>query len=141
MGSLLYNLKMGKDPKKYNKAELRYLFRRIISRIKDKPKGYFRLLKLRGACGYCYFDSAIEIDYRKLFIPTIIHEVLHDLYPDNWEGWTLRLESKLVNILTPYDVYKLMFVFFSKVEISRPKKKFKKKKSRFKTNNRLINKR
>jgi hypothetical protein len=141
MRSLLYNVKMGKDPKKFSRSELRYLFRRVLKRIKEKPRGYFRLMKLRGACGYCYFDSAIEIDYRKLLIPTIIHEVLHDLYPDNWEGWTLRLESKLVNILSPYDIYQLMFVFFSKVEISKPKRKYKKKKSRFKSNNRLINKR
>lgn len=132
---------MSKDPKTFNKNELRYLFRRILKRIKEKPRGYFKLLKLRGACGYCYFDSSIEIDYRKLLIPTVIHEVLHDMYPENWEGWTLRLESKLVNILTPYDVYKLMMAFFSKMEINKPKRVFKKKKSRFKTNSRLINKR
>lgn len=121
MGAPSYNYKEMKDPKKFTRAELRYLFRKICSRIRQKPRGYFILSKLRGACGYCIYDESIQIDYRKLIVPTIIHEVLHDMYPGQWEGWVLRLESKLVNILRTSDIIQLMTLFFSKLQ--KPKKR------------------
>jgi hypothetical protein len=118
------------DPKLYSKNKLRYIFNRILRRIKDKPKGYFVLIKLRGACGYCVFDKSIQIDYRKLLVPTIIHEVLHDMYPSKSEIWILRVESKLVNMLSTDDIYKLICLFFSRVILKNKKKgAFKKKKS------------
>lgn len=123
---------MLKDPKKITKSELRYLFRRIITRIKQKPKGYFLLLKLRGACGYCIFDKSIQIDYRKLLVPTIIHEILHDMYPDMYEQNVLRIESKLVNILSTEDIYNLLIVFFSRFNLNKTKKKVAKKKKKIK---------
>lgn len=135
MGSLLYNLNKVKDPKKINRSELRYLFRRVCLRIKQKPKGYFILSKLRGACGYCNFDRSIQVDYRKLLVPTILHEVLHDMYPDQWEGWVLRLESKIVNILKPADVVKLLTIFFARLQNNSVKKKVAKKRKKTKKQN------
>jgi hypothetical protein len=129
MGAVNYNKRMLKDPKKITKSELRYLFRRVIVRIKQKPKGYFTLQKLRGACGYCNFDESIQIDYRKLLIPTLIHEILHDMYPLMYEQTVLRIESKLVNILTTEDIHRLLLVFLSKFRSNKRKKVFKKKKS------------
>lgn len=128
MRSTLYNVNKVKDPKKFTRSELRYLFRKICLRIKQKPRGYFILSKLRGACGYCNFDQSIQVDYRKLLIPTILHEVLHDMYPDQWEGWVLRLESKLVNILKPDDVVSLMTLFFAKMQNNKKRRAAKKKK-------------
>jgi len=130
MASTFYNRYMSKDPKKLTKAELRYLFRRIISRIKQKPKGYFVLMKLRGACGYCTFDESIQIDYRKLLVPTIIHEIIHDMYPYMYEQNVLRIESKLVNMLTTDDIYKLLIVFFSRFNLNAKKKTISKKKKK-----------
>jgi len=118
---------VNQDPKDFKSAQLRYFFRRVLSRIKQKPRGYFVFKKLRGACGLCYWGEGIKIDPRKEIIPTIIHEVLHDLYPKNWEGWTLRVESKIVNILKPRDIYMLLNLFFSKMDISTKKSKKKKK--------------
>lgn len=129
MGSSSYNVNKVKDPKKFTRSELRYLFRRICLRIKQKPRGYFILSKLRGACGYCNFDESIQVDYRKLLVPTIIHEVIHDMYPDEWEGWVLRLESKLVNILKPADVVSLVTLFFAKMQNNKKRRTFKKKRN------------
>lgn len=118
------------DLKLFTKSKLRYMFRRILQRIDEKPKGHFSFKKLRGACGICEWDDGIKIDPRKQLIPTIIHEVLHDLYPKDWEGTILRLESKIVNILTPYDIYILVALFFNKLDlgIQRPHKAKKVKK-------------
>jgi hypothetical protein len=130
MGKKHHNKRvLNKDPKNFDHVQLRYIYRRILKRIKDKPKGYFQLARLRGACGVWYYDDCIKIDPRKEIIPTIIHEVLHDLFPNNWEGWTLRLESKIINILKPYDIFKLLQAFFTKLDIMPVKRtKFKKKK-------------
>jgi hypothetical protein len=102
------------------------MFRRVLQRINDKPKGHFSFKKLRGTCGICEWDDGIKIDPRKQLIPTIIHEVLHDLYPKDWEGIILRLESKIVNILTPYDIYILLTLFFDKLDLG--KKSYRKTK-------------
>jgi hypothetical protein len=120
------------DPKKFTQKKLRYYFRRIIARIQRKPRGFFEFKKMRGTCGIWSWDDPIKIDYRKPLIPTIIHEVLHDLYPDNWEGWTARVESKIVNILTPYDIYILLTAFFQKLDISPKPPKFAARKKRVK---------
>lgn len=127
MVSSSYNKHKVKDLKKFTRSELRYIFRRICMRIKQKPKGYFILSKLRGVCGYCNFDQSIQIDYRKLLIPTIIHEVIHDMYPNQWEGWVLRLESKLVNVMKPADVMCLLTLFFARMQNNTKKKTPKKK--------------
>jgi len=118
------------DPKLYNRAKLRYIFRRILQRIKEKPKGYFVLKRMRGTWGLYEYDQGITLDPRRNIIPTLIHEVLHDLYPNNWEGWTLRVESKLINILAPYDIFKLLTLFFQKLDITPMPKKIRAKKSR-----------
>jgi hypothetical protein len=105
------------DPKELSQAQLRYYFRRILKRIHEKPRGCFQFKKMRGTCGIWEWDEPIKIDFRKPLVPTLIHEVLHDLYPDNWEGWTLRVESKIVNIISAYDIYQLLFAFFQKLDI------------------------
>lgn len=119
------------DPKKFTKSKLRYIFRRVLTRIKQKPRGYFVLRKLRGTCGICLWEKGIAIDPRKSLVPTIIHEVLHDLYPENWEGWTLRVESKIINMISSYDIYHLLNEFFKKLDIV-PKKRLAPKRKRTK---------
>lgn len=106
------------DPKELTRSQLRYYFRRIVNRIYEKPRGCFKFKKMRGTCGMWYGDGAIQIDFRKPLVPTIIHEVLHDLYPKNWEGWTQRVESKIVNIINAQDTYRLVTAFFSKLDIA-----------------------
>jgi len=116
------------DPKAFTKNKLRYLYRKILQRIREKPKGYFTFKRLRGYHGICCWEEGISIDPRKELIPTLVHEVLHDLYPNNWEGWTLRLESKIINNITSYDIYVLLHEFFKKLDMGtyrklKPKKK------------------
>lgn len=118
------------DPKTFSKSKLRYLYRRVLQRIREKPKGHFVFRRMRGTWGICEFERGITVDPRKPIVPIIIHEVLHDLYPDNWEGWTLRLESKIVNVLTPYDIYILLTEFSKKLNtgVKHTRKRAKKRK-------------
>jgi hypothetical protein len=106
-----------KDPQKIKKTELIFIFKNIIKHIKSLPEGHFRLKKMRGVCGVCEWGDGITLDHRKPIIPTLIHEVLHDMFSDNNEEWVLRVESKIMQILTPKDVHRLMCCFLSKLEI------------------------
>lgn len=105
------------SPKKMDNVKLRYIFKRVLSRIKQKQKGFFKFRKMRGVRGLWYWGDLIEIDHRKEIVPTIVHEVLHDLYPENNEKWIGQVESKISQILKPYDVFCLMSAFFSKMEM------------------------
>lgn len=111
------------DPKDMDRKKLRYIFRRVLQRIKEKPEGFFKFRKMRLARGLWCGGDMIEIDHRDEIVPTIIHEVLHDLYETKSEKWVYRVESKISQILRPLDVYKLMISFFSKMEIPKRKKK------------------
>jgi len=106
------------DPKDFDRNKLRYLYRRIIKRIEDKPKGHFAFKKMKGLCGVCEWDEGIKIDPRRDIIPTIIHEVLHDMYPENWEGWTMRVESKIMGVLKTKDFIKLITTFCKKIDLN-----------------------
>ena len=121
---------INEDPTTLSRSKLRYLFRRVLKRIKEKPRGYFMFKKMRGTWGLYEFDDGITLDPRRTVIPTLIHEVLHDLYPNNWEGWTLRVESKIMNVLTPHDIYTLLIAFFQKLDVTPLKKRTRAKKSR-----------
>ena len=110
------------DPKNMDKKKLRYIFRRVLWRIKQKPDGFFKLRKMRGVRGLWWSGDMIEIDHRKEIVPTIIHEVLHDLYEYNSEKWVYQVESKISQIIKPRDVFNLMQSFFSKMEDIKPKK-------------------
>lgn len=126
---------INEDPSTLDNTKLRYLFRRVLKRIKEKPRGYFTFKKMRGTWGLYEFDDGIKLDPRRDIIPTLIHEVLHDLYPKNWEGWTGRVESKIMNVLTPYDIFCLLTCLFQKLDIG-PRvrgKKTKRPKRRIKT--------
>jgi hypothetical protein len=110
------------DPKDMDRKKLRYIFRRIVGRIKEKPNGFFQFRKMRGVRGLWWGGDLIEIDHRKEIIPTIIHEVLHDLYENNPEKWVYHVESKISQILNPKDVYTLINSIFSKMDIPKVKK-------------------
>jgi len=47
---------------------------------------------------------------------------LHDLYEDNNEKWIHRVESKVVQILKPYDVFRLMKATLAKTVMDKPRK-------------------
>jgi hypothetical protein len=107
------------DHKDMDRKKLRYIFRRILVRIKDKPNGFFKFRKMRGVRGLWWGGDLIEIDHRKEIIPTIVHEVLHDLYESKNEKWIRQVESKIAQILNPKDIFLLMEGVFSKMNIDK----------------------
>ena len=111
------------NPKKMDRKKLRYIFIRILKIINEKPDDFFKFRKMRGVRGLWHWGDMIEIDHRKEIIPTIIHEVLHDLYQDNNERWIHQVESKISQILQPYDVFRLMTLTFSKLDLQKKHKK------------------
>jgi hypothetical protein len=111
------------DPKDLDKKKLRYIFRRVVQRIKQKPNGFFQFRKMRGVRGLWYYGDLIEIDHRKEIVPTIVHEVLHDLYEEKNEKWIHQVESKISQILKPYDIFVLMMAIFSRMKLRKRKKK------------------
>jgi len=110
------------NPKEMDKKKLRYIFRRVLTRIKEKPDGFFKFRKMRGTRGLWWGGDLIEIDHRKEIIPTIVHEVLHDLYESKNEKWIRQVESKISQILKPKDIFLLMEGVFSKMNIDKNEK-------------------
>jgi hypothetical protein len=78
---------------------------------------------MRGVRGLWYYGDLIEIDHRKEIVPTIVHEVLHDLYEEKNEKWIHQVESKISQILKPYDIFVLMMAIFSRMKLRKRKKK------------------
>jgi len=111
------------EAKDLDRKQLRYIFRRILQRIKQKPHGFFQFRKMRGVRGLWVCGDMIEIDHRKEIVPTIIHEVLHDLYEYNPEKWVYQVESKISQIIKPKDVFNLMSATFSRMEDLKSKKR------------------
>ncbi len=101
-------------PKLTNKQALD-LFSEVLRTIHKMPKGFIVLKKLKTVHGWCHEeDDFIEVDYRKEFILTIIHEVLHYIYPNWSESRVMYCEKRIANIITVDDV-----VFLLKAVIKR----------------------
>lgn len=107
------------NPKNLSDVQLRNIFDKIIVRIKEKPVGFFKFKKMRAIRGLWCSGDEILIDHRREIVPTIIHEMLHDLYEDNDEKWVSRVESKIAQIISTKDVHILLTEFFSKMVLSK----------------------
>jgi len=107
------------NPKNLNATQLRTIFKKIITRIKEKPVGFFKFKKMRAIRGLWCSGDEILIDHRREIVPTIIHEMLHDLYEENEENWVMRVESKISQIIKPKDVHVLLVEFFSKMKLNK----------------------
>lgn len=95
---------------KYRKQKLYSITKRLHASIRAS-KGFLFLRKISGCHGF--YDEAAEvifIDYRKEFIPTIIHEFLHKWHYEKSESWVLREEKRIMNSLTPRQVKNLLKV-------------------------------
>ena len=72
------------------------LYRYLETRIET-----IELTKLRTVQGwYGRKEDTIEVDYRKQFLSTLIHEVIHYYYPDWSETKVLQEESKIMNSIS-----------------------------------------
>ncbi len=101
--------------KKISKQESLELFNRVLECIRTREKGFFCLKKLRGVHGYCEWDDGIILDYRKDFIPTIIHECIHFIEPDWSEAQVCYAEKRVVNALQEQDIIDLLKIFIKKL--------------------------
>ncbi len=106
---------MAKNLIKLNKSDALALFDRVIDCIKKQEKGFFVLKKLRQVHGYCEWEDGIILDYRRDFIPTIIHECIHLLEPDWSEAQVMYSESRIINTVTEDDIIKLLLYFVKKL--------------------------
>ena len=68
------------NPKNLSDTQLRNIFKKIIARIKEKPVGFFKFKKMRAIRGLWCSGDEILIDHNREIVPTIIHEMLHDLF-------------------------------------------------------------
>jgi hypothetical protein len=105
------------------------LIAECINLVKKQKSDFFVLKRLRGVMGFCYWDW-IELDPRKDFLPTAIHECLHYLYPDWSESMILYAESRIMN-----QVEFLKLMEFISILSSKLYKKEKIKKARMKNKN------
>jgi hypothetical protein len=110
--------------KHLTKNECEKLLQQCIRLVKKKESNFFVLRKLRGVMGLCYWDW-IELDPRKEFLPTAIHECLHFLYPDWSETYIRYAESRIMN---QSSFLKLM-EFISNLSLKLYKKEYNRKKS------------
>ena len=106
------------DPKEMDDNFLKNIFKEIVKTIKKKPVGFFKFKKMRSIRGLWCSGDDILIDHRREIIPTIIHEMLHDIYVDNSETWVCRIESKITQTINTEDICILLNAFLEKVEIN-----------------------
>ena len=112
------------NPKKMDEKILKHIFDEVIKKIKEKPVGFFKFKKMNRTRGLWNCGDEILIDHRREIVPTIIHEMLHDIYEENSESWVRKVESKISQIITPEDVFILLKEFFNKLELSKNKKNY-----------------
>lgn len=108
MGKLKVKLKLSKE-------ESLTLFVSILESIKKQKRGFFQLKKLRGSVhGYCDWDE-IVIDYKKEFIPTVIHEVIHLLNPEWCETNVIYAEKQVLKYISSDDIICLLKILVKKL--------------------------
>ena len=94
---------------KLNNEETLDLFSEVLKTIHKMPKGFLVLKKLKTVHGWCHEeDDYVEIDYRKEFILTVIHEVIHYIQPNWSESMVMYAEKRIINTITVDDVVYLL---------------------------------
>ncbi len=92
---------MQNTPRKiYNRRKV-YTFLSNMYKIFNDNPGLFKVQKIRVFQGECdEYEDVILLDYRKEFISTIIHEVLHYMHPNWSECQVYREETRVMNSLS-----------------------------------------
>ena len=95
----------------YNKKQLYRVTNRLYRELEENPD-YIILRKIRGFQGeYDGNTDEISIDYRKMLIPTLIHEYLHKWYPEKCETWILQHEALIINSLSTRQIRNILGAF------------------------------
>jgi hypothetical protein len=106
---------------KLTEDETRNLYKRCLKLVKQEEPEFFIFKKMRGAQGICDWET-LEFDYRKEFVRTAFHECIHYIHQDWNESMVLYAESRVINVVTPFDVAKFLKALINKVykaELSR----------------------
>lgn len=120
--NIIMKMEKNINPKYLDDAKLKAIFEEIIKRIKKKPIGFFKFKKMKSIRGLWCGGDEVLIDHRREIIPTIIHEMLHDIYEDNNEKWVCNVESKITQIISSNDVFTLLTEFFNKMDLPKNKR-------------------
>ena len=82
--------------KKLTKSDIDEIMEKCIKLARRKPPEFFSIKKMRRFEGSCNWTD-IEIDPRRTFIGTSIHECVHYLFPKWCETQVLYAESRILN--------------------------------------------
>jgi len=106
---------------KLSEEETIKLYKRCLKLVKQEEPELFIFKKMRGTQGICDWES-LEFDYRKELVRTAFHECIHFIYPDWNESMVLYAESRVINVVTPFDVARFLKYLINKIykaELSR----------------------
>lgn len=107
---------MGRKEEKPDTEDLDELFQDILNSLSKSQRGFVSFKKLRSIHGYCDFEEEeICIDWRKEFIATAIHEMLHFNKPEWSESKVMKFEKKIINHITEEDVVCLLKILVKKI--------------------------
>lgn len=96
---------MARKNKKQNKLET-YAVSKKLYRFLRHHSDLISFEKLpRNVYGYYEMEThEIIIDYRRDIISTLIHEFLHHIYPEWCETKVIKMESRLINSMSPKQI-------------------------------------
>lgn len=95
----------------YTKKQLYRITNRLYDELRSNPKNVI-IRKIRGCQGLYHYDNdLIEIDYRGMLVPTLVHEYLHKWNPDKCETWVLRQEQIIMNSLSTKQIKNIIVEF------------------------------
>jgi hypothetical protein len=97
------------------------LYKRCLKLVKQEEPEFFIFKKMRGTQGICDWET-LEFDYRKELVRTAFHECIHYIQPDWNESMVLYAESRVINVVTPFDVARFLKYLINKIykaELSR----------------------
>ena len=99
-----------KKKRKGNGSQIYSITHRLYKEIRENPE-LIHLKKLRGYQGeYNLVTEDINIDYRKMFFPTLIHEYFHKWNEGKSETWVLLKEREIINKMTARQMINLIRV-------------------------------
>lgn len=111
--------------KRMTLKDLNLIHNKCLNLVRRKPPNFFIFRKLGGYYGLCdYEKDVVELDHRRDVLRTAYHECVHYLYPEWCETQVLYVESRLVNVLSLFDITKFLKYLAIKLYKSELQKKF-----------------
>ena len=102
--------------KKFTEKEINRYFKKIVKSFNNLK--YIKLQNLRGLRGYWVSQGKerfILLDPREPLLPTLVHELCHNIFEDLPEKDILTLEYSLVNVLKPRQYKKFITLMMEKL--------------------------